>query len=660
MKMSLSERIQILGEWAISGMYEEPERSLFYRKALGLRRYYENCNLAEYHGEQLYPSGRLPDSVIARPWYMNGITVNLKELGARDKELAEEVEKEFFCYHSTVPKEHTVAGDMYTHSMPYYERILREGLLGYLQRVEKLEEEDFREGLKHLILGIKCYIERCVYYLQSVSAEERLIKALRKVPLYPAETLYEALVGWNFIMYLDNCDNLGCLAEGLFPYYRGEDVTDVLRNLFDNLDVNEGYSMALGTNYNPLTLQCLEASKGKRRPMIELFVDENTPEEIWKKAFEVICSGNGQPAFYNPRVLLEGLRERFADITQEDVKRFCGCGCTESMLAGLSNVGSLDAGINLLLILEETMEKKLLPSESFAAFYEEYLAAVRRVVDRVTLEICNARIRRAQYNPVPMRTLLIDDCIEKATEYNSGGARYGWSIVNFAGLVNVLDSLLVIKDFLFTEKRFSKEAFLELLKANDEECLQELRLHKNCHGINGQDADALAHRLSADVFSMLESKEIPFGQGFLAASIQFKSYDGAGRNIGATPDGRRKGEPLCDSLGAIMGKNTKGPTAMLLSVAAFDLKKALGVPVLNFDVSPGFSDEVLKGLILGYMQVGGIQMQLSCISKETLRAAYEKPEEYRNLIVRVGGYSDYYCNLSKALQLAILERSQQV
>ena len=656
MKMSLTERIQALGEWAIIGMYEEPDRSLFYRKALGLRRYYENCALAEYHGEHLYPSGRLPESVIAGPNYMNGIRVNLQELADLDKELADKVKDEFFVYCSSVPREHTVAGNMYTHSMPNYERVLKEGLFGYLQRVEKLEDKDFREGLRHLILGIKCYKERCVQYLKSVSAEEKLIHALQKVPLYPAETLYEALVGWNFILYLDNCDNLGCLADGLLPYCRGEDVTDILRNLFDNLDSNDGYSMALGTKYNPLTIQCLEASKGKRRPMIELFVDEKTPEEVWKKAFEVIRSGNGQPAFYNPQILLQGLRERFPDISSEDVQRFCGGGCTESMLAGLSNVGSLDAGINLLLILEETMEARLRSAESFEEFYDAYIEAVHKIVDRVTEEICNSRLNRAKYNPLPMRTLLIDDCIEKATEYNSGGARYGWSIVSFAGLVNVLDSLLVIKDLVFAKKQFPKEKFLELLRVNDEAFLRDLRIHKNCHGINGQDADALACRLSGDIFSMLEGREIPFGQGFLAASIQFKAYDGAGLHIGATPDGRRAGEPLCDSLGAIFGKDTNGPTALLQSVTAFELQKALGIPVLNFDVDPEFSDTILKGLILGYMQFGGIQMQLSCVSKDTLEQAYEHPEKYRNLIVRVGGYSDYYCSLSRALQRAVLER----
>lgn len=93
--------------------------------------------------------------------------------------------------------------------------------------------------------------------------------------------------------------------------------------------------------------------------MIELFVDENTPDEIWNKAFEVIRTSNGQPAFYNPNILLSGLKDKFKGITDEDIKKFCGGGCTEAMLAGLSNIGSLDAGINLPLILEKAIREDL-------------------------------------------------------------------------------------------------------------------------------------------------------------------------------------------------------------------------------------------------------------------------------------------------------------
>ena len=211
-------------------LFEQPEKSLFFRKALGLRRYYENCSLPKYNGERLYPSGQ-----VGTPSYLDGIAVGLRQLAAQNSELAEKVKNDFFRYSSSVPGEHTVAGSMYTHSIPNYERIIKEGFLSYIPRIENITDTDLKEGLLNLLSGIEIYIQRCVEYLEEVGAEEKLIAALKKVPMNPCENIYEAVVAWNFILYLDSFDNLGCLASGLYPYYRGEDITELLKNLFDNL-----------------------------------------------------------------------------------------------------------------------------------------------------------------------------------------------------------------------------------------------------------------------------------------------------------------------------------------------------------------------------------------------------------------------------------------
>lgn len=648
-----------IGEYGAAGMYEEPDRSLFYRKSLGIRRFYENCEMAIYNGEYLYPSGVVKTSMCVRPHYLSGMQMDYAKVAEKNSDAAKVFADDFAKFKSSVPPEHTVAGNMYTHSMPNYERILKEGLLSYITRIEKIKDDDMREGLIHIIEGIKTYIDRSVKYLESVHADKKLIDALKKVPLHPADDLYEAIVSWNFILYLDNCDNLGCVASGLYPYYKGEDVTDILKNLFDNLDANCGYSMALGTDYSPLTLQCLEASKGKRRPMIELFVDENTPDEIWKKAFEVIRTSNGQPAFYNPSVLLGGLKERFPVITDEDLQKFCGGGCTEAMLAGLSNVGSLDAGINLLLILEKTIREDLPKVNSFEMFYSKYISEVEKTVLTVTEEIRNSQKLRAEYNPLPMRTLLVDDCIDSGLDYNNGGARYKWSIINFAGMINVIDSLLVIRDFVFTDQLYTADEFMNKLADNDQDFLKRARAHSVSFGNDNADANSFAEKISSDIYSMLDDKKPYLGEGFLPASIQFMSQAEAGRNVGATPDGREAGAPLCDSLAAVFGKDTKGPTALLKSVCSLKLNRALGVPVLNFNINPDFKDEILKALILGYMKQGGIQIQITCLSREILEEAYRNPELHKNLVVRVGGYSEYFYRLSDELKRMVIERTIQ-
>ena len=652
-----------IGEYAAAGLYEEPERSLFYRKALGLRRFYENCDLPVYNGEYLYPSGATEQRMCLVPHYMQGLCFDFASSKIDDKvpDLCEKLKADFCIYTPTVPEDHRVAGCMYTHSMPNYERILKEGLLSYIPRIERIRDEDMREGLLHLIHGIENYISRCVDYLQSVSASEELIAALGRVPLYPAKTVYEAIVAWNFIMYLDNCDNLGSLAKGLMPYYRNENIIPLLENLYDNIDKNNGYSMSLDSECPELTVQLLKASVGRRRPMIELFVDESTPDIVWESAFEAVRSGSGQPAFYNKAELFRGLTDRFPSIKDEDLDHFCGGGCAESMICGLSNVGSLDAGINLLLILEKMMKTHLSSAKSFDEFYELYLCEVKNVVEAVKREISFSRTQRAKYNPLPMRTLLIDDCIDSQTEYNSGGARYNWSIINFAGMINVIDSLLVIKRLIFEDKKYTTDQLLELLKNNDECFLNEVIGLSDSFGKDREDVNGFAHNISKRIFSTTEEGEpLAFGEGFLSASIQFQSQVDAGRSIGATPDGRMDGMPLCDSLAAIFGKDTCGPTALLNSITSLDLTRAAGTPVVNFNITDRFNNDILKALILGYIKQGGIQMQITCTSRQTLIDAYEHPERHGNLIVRVGGYSEYFNRLTDDTKLMVINRTIQI
>ena len=252
-----------MGELALAGLYEEPEKSRFYRKALGLRRYFENCNLPEYTGKFLYPSGKIKQKGLSRPNYMYG----LEFLGSSAyPEIAKKINVDFAGYRSTIPPEHTVAGNMWIHSMPNYERFLSEGLLSYIPRIEKIEDCDMRDGLRHLVEGIIRYTERCADYLESAGAEEKLVRMARKIPLYPAENIEEAVFGWNFILYLDNCDNLGCLGKGLAPYFKGENIVPLLENLYDNLDANEGYSMSIMPDCpKELATMLLKAAKGKRQ-----------------------------------------------------------------------------------------------------------------------------------------------------------------------------------------------------------------------------------------------------------------------------------------------------------------------------------------------------------------------------------------------------------
>lgn len=655
--MDISKRFRDAGEYAAAGLFEEPDRSLFYRKSLGIRRYFENYPLQPYQGKPLYPSGPIDRSTTIIWEFMSGFSVYAPNIDKLDPELVAIYRQDFDQYHSFVPFEHTVTGNMAAHSIPHYERIAHEGFASYIPRIEKIKDPDMREGLMHIIAGIQCWLDRVLAHLRSAGADKKLIAALERVPMEPARDIYEAVVCWNVVMYLDGCDNLGCVADGLMPWYKGENIVPLLENLFDNLDVNEGYSLALHTNYDPLTLQCLEAVKGKRRPMIQLFVDESTPEAVWQKAFESLRTGNGQPAFYNPKGMLGGLAKKIPELTETDLRKFCGSGCTESQIAGLSNVGTVDSGMNLLYIFEKSMHRHLPTAPSFEDFYRQFIEDVRTDVEIVLDAISRSQLARAECSPLPMRTLLVDDCIDKELDYYNGGARFAWSLISFAGLINVIDALLVIRDFIFTDKRYAVEAFLQLLKSNDDAFLYECRHHSICYGIDNPDANAMANRVSTDIYSMLDGKKPHFGSAFFPCSIMFRSAAIKGKEVGATPDGRATGAPLADSLGAIFGKDIKGPTALLKSVTALNLERALGTPVLNFCIDPSIQDSILKALILGYIQLGGMQMQITFADAKTLQEAYENPDLHRNLVVRVGGYSDYFWKLSDELKRMIISRT---
>lgn len=648
-----------IGEYAAMGAFEEEDRSLFYRKALGIRRYYENCELYEYRGDPLYPSGVKPRDMIIAPHYLNGLEIDRTKITSENEALFKKYTDDFFRYNSKVPSVHSVAGNMWCHSIPNYGRIINEGLNSYAERIKSISDADLREGLLHVYEGIRCYVRRCVDYLKEQNADGRIISALEKVPLEKADNIYEAVVSWNFVMYLDSCDNLGCLAKELCGFYNGDNIVPLLENLYDNLDKNDGYSMALHTaDCNELTLQCLAAAKGRRRPMIELFVDENTSEDIWNTAFDVIRSGGGQPAFYNSNALLGELGSKLS-IQEDDLKCFCGGGCAESMIAGKSNVGSLDAGINLLLIFEEAMKDYLPRAKSFDDFYGEYIKRVKLVTDEVTEKISLSQKERAKFNPLPMRTLLIDDCIDCGKEYHAGGAKYRWSIINFAGIVNVIDSMLATNELVFKEKVETAEDFVLKLQNNDKQLLLKCRACKHCFGKDDEESNVFAGKITYAIFSMLDAKVPYLGGRFLPASIQFMSQVYGGKDIGATPDGRCAGAPLCDSLAAIFGKDTNGPTALLKSVASIDLKSVLGTPILNFNIDENWSNSVLKALIASYMKMGGIQIQITCASEKTLRKAYDNPDMHKNVVVRVGGYSEYFYRLSDELKKMIIERSVQ-
>jgi formate C-acetyltransferase len=256
-----------------------------------------------------------------------------------------------------------------------------------------------------------------------------------------------------------------------------------------------------------------------------------------------------------------------------------------------------------------------------------------------------------------VRTFLIDDCIDKAKDFNAGGARHYWSVVNVAGLVNVIDSLLALRDLVYDKKEFTPQAFLRALTEGSAAFKAKLR-NCPCFGVDNPTADSLAADFAGEIFDIFGERTPYLGGRFLPSSIQFATYADAGRKVGPTPDGREAFSPLADSLGAIHGKDKSGPTAMLNSAAKLRLYKAAGTPILNLRLKKEFITRSLKPLVMGFFAQGGMQIQISCVSREDMLDAMEHPEMHRNLIVRIGGYSEYFNNLSQKLKETVIKRTE--
>lgn len=658
-----AEIFKAVNEPFAQGFFEEPKRSYLYRFSNAYRRFWENAALVPYDGKSLYPCGlnlkrtTRDDGMALIPNY--SYTFECKWSLLRSKAPAEAVDALYADLDKIggVPPPHYVGGGGFTHGFINYKRILTEGLSTYRKRVQALPEGDFRDALLVVLDGIDTYRKRSIAMLIEASAPKRLIDALSHVPEYQPRDIYEAMVAWNFLYYVDGCDNIGPLDRNLLPYYKGENIVELLKEFYDHVNINDAWSGTLGPDYNDITLQCLEAICGSRRPNTQLLVKPDMPDAVWEGVYKAIASGCGQPSLYNYEGYMAGLREKFPEVPEEDWARLSFGGCTETMLEGISNVGSDDAGINFGLILDEAIREDLPSSPDFEAFYKRLLERSRSIILQWLTYVNEFRERRAKYRPHPIRTLFIDDCIDTMREFNDSGARWTWSCINICGVVNGYDSLPVIRELIFERKLYTADEFI---KKMDERDAEFLRNAEGCHHYGSDDpiADELAARLTDDLTKILD--ELPcYPKGkFIPVSNQFINYTWAGEDVRATPDGRAAGEPLADSLAPIHGHDSKGPTALLNSVAAVHTNKFLGTPIVNFRMRKEHVKPFLKPLVQSYFARGGLQLQISCISREDMLDAMEHPENHKNLIVRIGGYSEYFNRLSDELKQTVIKRTE--
>ncbi len=426
-----------------------------------------------------------------------------------------------------------------------------------------------------------------------------------------------------------------------------------------------------------LILDCMDEMK-LLQPSSNVQISRKTPLRFLKRACEISRKGWGQPAFYNTEAIVQELLN--AGKSLEDARRGGTSGCVETGAFG-REAYILQGYFNLPKILEVTLFNgydhvakkqlglKLGHAEDFKS-YEELLEAYKRQIDyfvNIKVEGSNKITRLyAKYMPVPFLSIITDDCIGTGTDYNAGGARYNTNYIQGVGIGTITDSLAAIKYNVYDNKKFSMDELMKAVKDNFIDHEKILNLVQNRTPKYGNDDD-YADFIMKDIFNYYE-RNVTGRPNMRKGTWRINMLPTTchvyfGEVMLASPNGRRASTPVSEGISPEKGADVKGPTAVIKSASKMDHLKTGGT-LLNQKFTPGVvgGEEGLTqmvNLIRTYFNLEGHHIQFNVVDRETLIAAQKHPEEYKDLIVRVAGYSDHFRNLSKTLQDEIINRTEQ-
>ncbi|MDD3548891.1 MAG: glycyl radical protein [Bacteroidales bacterium] len=447
----------------------------------------------------------------------------------------------------------------------------------------------------------------------------------------------------------------------------------------DFTNINIGGVRPDGTDaVNPVSYIMLETLGELHllQPGASAHIASCTPDRFVLESCRVIRKGYGYPSLFNPDVYIKELTRQGKSIRDA---REGGCsGCIEVGAFG-KEAYLLTGYLNVAKILEVTLNngidpltgKKICPEtgdpvqfDSFETFYEAFIKQLNHVID--TKIRVNHHIERltARMTPAPFLSVLMDDCIEKGKDYYDGGPRYNTSYIQCTGLGTVTDSLSAIKKHIYEDRKWSMKELLQVLSQNfkDHEPMRQFLLNRTPFFGNDDDyADSLAVRLYEDMFRAIDGKPNSRGGVFHMDLLSTTCHVYFGSVTGALPNGRIAGRSLSDGTSPSHGADTNGPTAVIRSLSRLDQEKSGGT-LLNQRFSPSMMKtdrdlEKLASLIRCYFESGGHHIQFNVVDTQTLRKAQKEPELYRDLMVRVAGYSDYFNHLAPALQEDIICRT---
>jgi pyruvate formate-lyase/glycerol dehydratase family glycyl radical enzyme len=414
------------------------------------------------------------------------------------------------------------------------------------------------------------------------------------------------------------------------------------------------------------------------QPQVSVQISARTPDRFLKTAGKVIRRGSGYPSVFNAdMVIAEQVR---VGKTPEDAREGGTSGCVETGAFG-KEAYILHGYLNVPKVLELTLNNGVDPMtgkkigletgdpKDFATFDDLYAAFEKqlRFVVETKIETDNFLQRMfATYAPAPFLSVVINDCIKNGHDYYDGGPRYNSDYIQCCGIGTITDSLSVLKKHVFEDNTIAMGTLLGALEKNweGEEPLRQFVWNKTPFFGNDDDyADSIMQRVYDSLFRTIEGQHSPKGATYHLNMLSTTCHVYFGKKLGATPNGRYALLPESDGTSPSHGADRHGPTAVVKSLAKMDQVKSGGT-LLNQRFLPSVlagddGIDALSQLIRTYFRLGGHHMQFNVVDSDTLRDAQKHPENYRDLLVRVAGYSDYFVDLDSFHQEEIISRTAQ-
>jgi formate C-acetyltransferase len=430
---------------------------------------------------------------------------------------------------------------------------------------------------------------------------------------------------------------------------------------------------------NELTYLILEVIDEMRllQPSSNIQLSRKSPDRFLKHACRIIRQGWGQPSIFNADIVVEEMLRQGKSI----VDARCGgnSGCVETGAFG-KEAFILTGYFNLPKVLEITLNNGTDPRTGeliglatgrptdFRSF-GDLLTAFRRQLDYfIDIKIRGNNLIEqifAQFMPVPFLSLLIDDCLANGRDYHAGGARYNSNYIQGVGIGTLTDSFSAIRQHVFESGTLTMERLLEVLAADFIGYEKERQIFMNKTPRYGNDddaADGLMKQLFDIYYEAVNGRPTMRGGTYRINMLPTTCHVYFGSVTGATPDGRPAGAPLSEGISPGKGADRVGPTGVLKSASKMDHVRTGGT-LLNQKFTPALLEgddglSNLANLVRTYFKLDGHHIQFNVVKAETLREAQVHPDQYRDLIVRVAGYSDYFCDLNKVLQDEIIARTE--